>query len=377
MGTGDLADIVGVQLAWWQLGFRARRAVLRRARHGGRGPGDEVGRAWASQVLLAPWWWRATRTAAAATAVSIVVITAEVWLLPQINDPTVAVLMTALISIGFTALLTRRQTRWARTIAGPAGQSAPPRIELSRQLRVGLAVVLAVTVLAIFLQASADTVSEDIGCARHNVDPRLAPALSEGSDGLGRCAIGDSHHRADGVIWVGLADGDVVYWVPSLGIPFTMAAGLSTAWLAHPELGMPRDQQRLDGDSVYVNFEKGSVVQAPDLPAVVSGQAHLPTLGPRACSTLDRPCLTTATQDSSGAIQLEWQYPSADAFNVNYWIDGRPTSGGTEVARSHFTMADPVRGVVYGFSVQACVKHFLHPSTCSPGSAAVAVRTAH
>jgi hypothetical protein len=376
VGTGDLADIVGVQLAWWQLGFRARRAVLRRARYGGSGPGDEVGRAWALQVLLAPWWWRAARTAAAAAAASIVVVIAEVGLLPQINDATIAVLLTVLLSIGVTAALTRRQTRWARTIAGPAGQSARPQIELSRQLRVGLALVFAVAVLATFLQASADTVSSDIGCEHYYADPHLVPVLAQGSGGVGRCPLADSHQRIDGVAWVQLSNGDVVYWIPSLGAAFTMAAGISAVWLQHPELGMPRDIQRPDGDSVYVNFVNGSVVRSPDLPVLVTHEFHEPRLGPETCSALDRPCLTTAVQDSSGAIQLDWQYSSADGYNVSYWIVGQPTSGGTEVARPHFTVPAPVRGVVYGFTVQACAKHFLRRSTCSPASPAVAVRTA-
>jgi hypothetical protein len=37
-----LAEILGAQIAWWQLGFAARRGVLRAARRGVRFPDPDV-----------------------------------------------------------------------------------------------------------------------------------------------------------------------------------------------------------------------------------------------------------------------------------------------------------------------------------------------
>lgn len=378
MRTGDLADIVGVQLAWWQLGFRGRRAVRRRAGHGGAGAGDEVGRAWALQVLLAPWWWRAARTAVAAGAALLVVVVADIGLLPEINDATVAVLVTVLLSVGVTAGLTWRQTQWAREIAGPAGEHARPQSVRLRQLQLAVAVVLAVAALTVFLQSAADTVSSDIGCHEYEpMDPHLAPG-PVGSGGVGRCYAGPSVTRKDGVAWVPEANGHYVYWIPKLGGVVGLSGTMRAAWLANPWLGLPTDLDRPDCGGRYVNLEHGYLLEAPNQPlAIVPGRSHQPEVGGAACHPIadDRPRMTEADLDGLGGIQVAWTYPHADAYNVTYWIVGRPDRYETEAAGPRFTIPDPVPGVTYGFQVQACQKHFLGRSTCTPGSDSVAVST--
>jgi hypothetical protein len=86
--------------------------------------------------------------------------------------------------------------------------------------------------------------------------------------------------------------------------------------------------------------------------------------------------MTEADLDDFGGIRIAWTYPHADAFNVTYWIVGRPGSHGIEAASPSFSIPDPEPGVTYGFQVQACQKHFLARSTCTPGSNSVAVATA-
>jgi hypothetical protein len=60
-----LAELMGPQVArWQQLGFAARRAVLRDVRAGHRGADEDAWRVaigWARQVLTAPRWWRMIR----------------------------------------------------------------------------------------------------------------------------------------------------------------------------------------------------------------------------------------------------------------------------------------------------------------------------
>ena len=350
--------------------------MLWRARHGGTGYGDEVGRAWALQVLVAPWWWRAARTAVAAGAALLVVIIAEAGLLPEINDATVAVLVTVLWALAVTAVMTWRQTLWAREIAGPAGAHARPQSVLTRKLRLAVALVLAVAALTVFLQSAADTASDDVGCHDYKpMDPNLSPG-PEGNGGIGRCYAGPSVTRKDGVAWVPEANGDYVYWIPKLGGVVTLTAAMHTLLLANPWLGLPVDTDRPDGDGKYVNFEHGYLWEKPGPLMEIGHGSHQPHVGGEDCQTTDdRPCVTEADLDGMGGIQVAWRSPHADAFNVNYWIVGRPGTFGTEAAGPHFTIPDPVPGVTYGFRVQACQKHFLGRSTCTHGSNSVAVST--
>jgi hypothetical protein len=351
--------------------------VLRHARHGGTGSGDEVGRAWALQVLHAPWWWRAARTALAAATALLVVVIAEIGLLHEIEDATVAVLLTALSSLGVTAYMTWRQTRWAREIAGSAAERARPRSVLTQKLRLACSLVLAVAALTVFLQSAANSVSEDVGCQKYGQDPRFDASVAEGGGGVGRCA-GPVVEGDDGLAWRVSANGSYLYWIPTLGTTMVFTPGMRAAWLAHPKLGLPSDVDRPDGDARYVNFTGGYVLENPDQPPIVltDGSQHVPQVGGQSCVGQDRPCMTEAKQDPDGTVEVTWQYPNADGYNVAYWIVGRPGHQNTEVARPHFTLPAPERDAVYGFQVQACVKHFLARSTCTPGSNSVAVHTA-
>jgi hypothetical protein len=375
--VGELTDIVGVQVAWWQLGFRGRRAVLWRSRYGGTGSGDEVGRAWARQVLLAPWWWRAARTAVAAGTALLVVVIAEIGLLPEIEDATVSVLLTVLLSLGVTAGLTWRQTRWAREIAGAAAEHAQPQAVLTQKLRLACALVLAVAALSVFLQSAADSVSDDVGCQRYGQpDPRFARSQALGGGGVGRCPGPIGEDAANGLSRYQEADGSFVYWIPTLGTTVHMTAAMRTAWLAHPSLGLPVEIDRPDGDDRYVNFAHGYVLDRPDQPPEVrtDGSQHEPAGPGETCVGPDRPCVTDASVDIAGGIEIAWKSPHADAYNVSYWIAGRSGTYTIEAAVPSFALPDPEPGATYGFQVQACVKHFLARSTCTPRSNSVAVQ---
>lgn len=328
-------------------------------------------------MLLAPWWWRAARTAAAAGTALLVVVVAEVGLLPEINDATVAVLLTVLLAFGVTAYLTWRQTRWAREIAGPAGEHARPQSVRIRTLGLAVALALAFAALTVFLQSAADTASSDVGCHKYEpMDPHLLPVRPQGSGDVGRCYAGPSFTRKDGVAGVSEANGSYVYWIPKLGGIVTLSAAMQTAWQANPQLGLPADTDRPECDGRYVNFEHGYLLEAPDRPLEIGhGVTHVPQVGQPCPSTDDRPRMTEADLDGMGGIQVAWQYPHADAYNVTYWIAGRPGIHETEAAGPSFTIPDPEPGVTYGFQVQACQKHFLARSTCTPGSNSAAVRT--
>ncbi|MFI9385738.1 hypothetical protein [Kutzneria sp. NPDC052558] len=379
MRTGELTHIVGVQVAWWQLGFRGRRQVLGRARYGGTGFGDEVGRAWALQVLLAPWWWRAARVAAAAGAALLVVVIAETGLLTEIRDATVAVLLTVLTAFGAAAVVTWRQTRWARVIAGPAGEHARPQSVLLRKVQLTVAVLLAVATLSVFLQSAAVTAAGDVNCRIQPTDPRLYELSRNSGTGpaYGLCAQDYPTTEKDGTAWIQEINGTYLYWFPSLGADISMSPAMHTAWMRYRDLlGEPADTDRVDGDATYINFAAGYILEHPDQPPTVEPGRYQPTARPDACKDVNRPCLTQAAQRPDGVIELSWRYPNrADAFNVSYWVVGRRGTASYEVATPHFTLPAPEPHETYGFQVQACQKHLLARSTCTPNSNSVAVTT--
>ncbi|QUQ71284.1 hypothetical protein JJ691_90690 [Kutzneria sp. CA-103260] len=332
------------------------------------------------QVLLAPWWWRAARAAAAAGAALLVVVIAETGLLTEIRDATVAVLFTVLLAFAVTAVITWRQTRWARVIAGPAGEHARPESVVIRKLQLTVAVLLAVAALALFLQSAAVTTADDVNCRIQPTDPRFyAMAKNSGvaAAGVGLCAMDYPVTEKDGTAWIKEANGTYLYWFPVLGADISMPPAMRDAWLRyHDTLGQPVDSDRLDGDATYINFARGYILERPDQPPDVEPGRYQPVAKPEACTDPSRPCITSASQQPDGTIQLTWRYPTrADAFNVSYWVIGQRGTTSYETAAPHFVLPDPVPGVTYGFRVQACQKHFLARSTCTRNSNSVAVTT--
>lgn len=326
-------------------------------------------------MLLAPWWWRATRTAAAAGAALLVVVVAEVGLLSEIDDTTLAVLLTVLGSVGVTAYATWRQTRWAREIAGPAGEHARPQSVLTRKLRLTGVLLLVVALLTVFLQAAANTATDDTACRIYLPPDPHFPQVAAGHSASNGCPLHPVAHAGD-ISWIQQADGTYAYWFPSVGGVVTMTAAMVARWLEYRSvLGDPVDTDRHDGGSRYLNFANGYLLEDPDQPVVVATGRYRPTFGRTSCLTPDRPCLTDVRQTAGGAIELDWKYPSSDAYNVRIWVEGRPGIVSYEAAHTHFVLDGPEPGVTYGFQVQACRKQFLARSRCTPESNAVSVRT--
>ncbi|GAA3433217.1 hypothetical protein GCM10018954_028200 [Kutzneria kofuensis] len=327
------------------------------------------------QVLHAPWWWRAARTALAAGAALLVVVVAEVGLMSEIGDATVAVLLTVLSSFGVTAYMTWRQTKWAREIAGSAGEHARPASVVAHKLRLTGALLLAVAVLSVFLQSAADTVSAENVCQRYApYDPHF-PGVFEGHAANHMCPVSPIQHTDD-ISWVQGADGNYGFWFPSVGGLLTMTSPMRAAWINYRQLlGDPVDTDRFDGCSRYINFARGYLLESPGQPVVVASGNHRPSLNTADCFVPDRPYLTSVVQDGDGDLQLDWKYPAADAYNVSYWVVGRPGIVSIEAARTHFVFDHPEPGVTYGFQIQACRKHLLGRSKCTTNSNAVAVHT--
>jgi hypothetical protein len=328
------------------------------------------------QVLLAPWWWRAARTALAAGAALLVVVVAEVGLLSGIGDATVAVLLTVLSSFVVTAYMTWRQTQWAREIAGPEGAHARPASGIARKLRLTGALLLAVAALSTFLQSAANTASTEYVCQRYGpYDPHF-PGVFEGHAANNMCAQGPIQHTGD-IDWIRSADGNYLFWFPSVGGMLTMTPPIRDAWINYRQLlGNPIDTDRFDGCNRYLNFTRGYLLERPDQPVVVGEGNYLPELNTADCSMPDRPHLTSVVRDDNGDLQVDWKYTgAADAYNVTYWVVGRPGVLSIEAARTHFVFDHPEPGVTYGFQIQACRKHFLGRSKCTPNSNAVAVST--
>jgi hypothetical protein len=333
------------------------------------------------QVLLAPWWWRAARAAAAAGAALLVVVVAETGLLTEIRDATVAVLLTVLSAFAVTAVMTWRQTRWARIIAGTAGEHARPQSVLLRKLQLTVTVLMAVACLALFLQSAAKDASADASCQLQSTDARFyaQPKVSgNGAVGVGNCARDYPATEKDGIAWIQEYNGTYLYWFPSLAADISMPPAMRTAWMRfRDQLGEPVDIDRIDGDATFVNFTNGNILVHPDQPAEVNPGRHLPAASFERCSDPSRPCVTSASQRPDGTIQLTWRYPTrADAFNVSYWVIGQRGTTSYEAAAPRFVLPDPAPGATYGFRVQACQKHFLARSVCTHNSNSVAVTTA-
>ncbi|WP_346130537.1 hypothetical protein [Lentzea roselyniae] len=115
------SQIVGAQVAWWQLGFRAHRAALKQ-----QAAPDVmvVAREWSHQVLAAPWWWRLTRVLMLG-AVAVLGCASVLVVALDGKDESVMAHYSLLTVLPVLAASAWWQTRCARRLVVQTG--APPR----------------------------------------------------------------------------------------------------------------------------------------------------------------------------------------------------------------------------------------------------------
>jgi hypothetical protein len=381
---GGTAHMAGAQLAWWQLGFRTRSAVLTTARRGEPYPDAEVWRiasTWAAQTLSAPWWWRLAR-AGLALVVAIPILAAIVvavdrpdWLAAGVAGPT---------AVAAAVMWVWINNRHARRIAAltPGGRPAAGiRVTVVRVVALVAALVL---VPAGYARAVWQDRSSHVDCPPVVIDDTVRRWwLGQGGRiGTGcpvaATAVGPDGQRSTPFYDPGPQQSYVVYELPRLGL-MVVPADISAAWMAAGgatgTLGYPVDFVRGDGPLTYLNFQYGSIVREEGGAAVARpGAPYLPGGGPGpSCDRTDRPCVVTLRY-ARGVITLGWWYADADAFTVSWWRGGDPDSHIVTVAGREFTLSVPA-GYRYGFAVQACDKHFLRPSTCTSWSRDAVVTT--
>ncbi|ALG09809.1 hypothetical protein [Kibdelosporangium phytohabitans] len=390
-GHGALAEILGAQVAWWQLGFRTRRAVVRRARRGSRFPDPEiwgVALGWARHWLTAPLWWRWVRLAGA-TAIAVIYILAltSEWLGVDLFVTFSGALA---LCLPLTAGWAARQTRVARMLVAMAPGPQPDR-PTARALAVRTSALLLSVGLAAGAVAVALAYKHPAGrfCPPFVVDEPVRDWLrhDDGQTGMG-CPAGDTRSGADGVRYTPWNAPDrnarfgpdyVMYGSRSDRL-LVMPLVIFTAWTAEGgpsgPLGEPVEESS-DHSVGYVNFRGGAIVLPVDgTPQVHWGRHHSVAREPGGpCEVLDWPCITTAYADAEG-VHVSWRYQAADAFNVAWWAEGdRPRSREQrEVAGYELTLRDLTPATTYMVEVQACEKHFVRRSTCTRYSPPVIVR---
>ncbi|MGW5742024.1 hypothetical protein [Amycolatopsis sp. NPDC003861] len=395
-GTGAgqrvLADIVGAQVAWWNLGFAVRRAVVREARRGKRFPEPDVwdvSARWARQWLAAPWWWRLVRSAGV-TVLVVVGLTGLAAVLGEVDGIT-ALSGAVAGCLPPAAGWSWRQARIARLFAAqdldPAPDPLPARRLAVRTVLVLLAVGAAVSATII---AIANDRSARYDCPEYAVDAPVHDWWLHrgGRAGVG-CPAADTRSAGAGVRYTPWSPvvanrfgwSEVVYAFPPEE-PITMFAPIFGAWIAaggpSGVLGRPTDGNVDDTTTAYVNFRGGTIVLTADGdPKVHVGQQYARRARDLAspCAARDRPCITTAYADAGG-IHVGWQYGAADAFNVTWQPAGGPpwSERHREVAGFEVTLPDVRPATTYLVSIQACEKHFLSRSACTWPPDEVAVR---
>lgn len=373
-----LAEILGAQIAWWQLGFGVRREVLRAARRGTRFPEPDVWRVavgWAGQWLAAPRWWRLL-FGTGVTVLAMVCFAALASGLAEVDELTALSVATA-GGVPLATAWASWQARRARSLVrlDPDAGSTPERLS-SRGLTVrALATLLtAVTAAATLVVAAAHERSSWPKCPRFTVDP---PVLDWWRRDPAGCPAGDTLVGAAGLRYTpwttterftGRELDNVVYVAPEG--PLLLPTAIFAVWAASGgpsgELGQPVGGATNDLVA-YMNFRGGAVVaHTGGIPKVHLGQEYSHSRAPdSACVPHDRPCVTEAYADAAG-IHLGWHHGMADAFNVAWWPRGEPElMAGREVAGYEFTLPDPRPSTVYVLEVSACHKRFLRRSLCT------------
>jgi hypothetical protein len=370
----SLAAIAGNQIAWWQLGFQERRAVVRRARQGIPHPDPDVwhdARQWARQMLDAPWWWRLAR-ATVISGFGVLGLASTLGVAVELQAE-YAISAGVLIAVPLAIAWAWRQTSQARVIdrVDPA-----ERAENSRWVPVVLLVVsaLAMTGSVILIAQTVRANHEKVyGCALlpENAQIRTWWVAHGGKSGSGGCPTGETGRTASGAPYVRTTNG-VISTTPLLG-PFVLPRETFEAWQANwSALGEPTGAGLGDGAVNFVNFQGGHIMQPTGGRAIVEfGTSYHPpqTIG-GPCVLHDRPCVVRA--DRSGTtIRAAWHWGIADAFNVSWRALGDDDITSVEVAGNEYTITGLTPGTVYILHVQACDKQFLSSSKCTPSSAYV------
>jgi hypothetical protein len=381
-----LAEILGTQIAWWQLGFAARRGVLRAARRGARLPDQDVWQVavgWAWQWLAAPRWWRLVRDVGA-TVLAMTCLGALVSVLAE-TDGLVTLAGAAVVCLPLAVGWGWRQARLARALVALAPESPPrqvpsPRFAV-RALVALLAAGIAATGLTVGIAYEEEFWTE---CPSFTVDAPLRDWRARGGEG---CPAGDTVVGAGGLRYTpwnmperftGRSLDYVAYVSPS-AVPLVLPAAIFDAWIAE---GGPfgRLGPAVDGGSndlvAYLNLRGGAIVLPEGAaPYVLWGQRYSGVRDPdSACVPHDRPCVVAAYADGDG-IRLRWHYGAADAFNVAWRPLGEKDTGmGREVTGYEVTLRGLRPSTVYQFDVAACRKRFLRRSVCTWPSAPVTVR---
>lgn len=361
-----LSQIVGAQVAWWQLGFRARRAALRE-----QASPDvmAVAREWSHQVLAAPWWWRLTRVLMLG-AVAVLGCASVLVVGLDGKDESVMAHYSLLTALPVLAVSAWWQTRCARKLAVQIGPP-PPRRSRAWMAVQAVAFVAAVSVLITMIVRAAVVESQlRVPCPAVTVDQEVRDYTQD----VAVCPLADTAVDITGFRHTPIGERGVrahVYAVPGLGT-MVIPEEMVRAWHARlKELGAPVDYPRHDGQIWFVNFERGHVTAESGYEnGVISAKAVLghryePVSKVGDCPNTDRPCVV-AVERTDDTLTFVWSYKDADAFNIQWWEERTRMRKGVEVATRRYTVRNANPDRAYGFSVEACQKRFLGRSTCTP-----------
>ncbi|SMC60790.1 hypothetical protein SAMN05661093_00883 [Kibdelosporangium aridum] len=369
----SLAEIVGTQVAWWQLGFRRRREVIHLAATGRAHPDPDVwteARLWAGQMLDSPWWWRIVRAVViSGFAVGGVAATTGVAVEFQADYAiSIAVLTVAPLAV----LWARRQMRTARLINRVEPAEGNPRAN-PRWVPIVLSVVAfaamatSVAVIVHTVQVNHEAV---FGCPfePEHPDVRAAWIKHEGKSGNLGCPVGPGGVTAGGEPFQHTTTG--VFAITSIVGEFLVPHDLFDVWQTHWKvLGEPTEVPMLDGSTMYVNFQRGHIVKTAGGQSIaVPGKDYQQKQvagGP--CTTHDRPCLVRAERNGTN-IHLAWHWEIADAFNVSWRVPSQIVPTSVEAAGSEYTIDGVDPRARYIVEVQACDKRFLRRSVCTPAA---------
>lgn len=379
-----LSELVDAQIAWWQLGFAARRTVLRSARRRVPCPDPDIWAlavAWADQVLAAPRWWRVIRVVGA-TVLAVVGLAGLANVMAGVSD-LVALSGTATVWLPLAGWWTWRQARDARIVVRLDPHRELALVSQSRWLVRAVVLMIAVGSATGGLVYAVKREWSAMGCPAFTIDGAVLDRWerSGGRSGMG-CPTGDTRVHSTGVRytpWHRRGADQLVYVTPGR-LLVQMPPAVFTSWIAEGgprgALGEPTESGRI-GASEYMNFIGGTIEMSDGAePKVRVGQHSVGTRHPDdPCVPHDRPCIILAFTDADG-IHLGWQYGAADAFNIAWWPEGSPGAPVVhhEVAGYRFSWPDPRLAASYLVEVQGCIKRFLGRSSCTPTSSRVIIR---
>ncbi|MET9627167.1 hypothetical protein ABZX92_06860 [Lentzea sp. NPDC006480] len=354
-----LSQIVGAQVAWWQLGFRARRAALRE-----QAPPDvmAVAREWSHQVLAAPWWWRLTRVLMLG-AVAVLGLTSVLVVALDGKDESVMAHYSLLTALPVLAVSAWWQTRCARKLAVHT-EPLPRRSRVWMAVQALAFITTASVLITLIVRAAVIESQQQVHCPAVTVDEDVRDYLSD----VSVCPLADTAVDVTGFRHTpvgGRTVRDHAYAIPELGL-MLIPDEIVRAWHAElKKLGTPIDYPRSDGQTWFVNFEGGHVAASGGRAQAIVGYRYAPVSKVGECPMTDRPCVV-AVERTEDTLTVVWSYQDADAFNIQWWEERTRSPKGVEVAIRRYTIhgADPTR--TYGFSVEACQKRFLGRSTCTP-----------